>query len=524
VSSHEALAYPDGSFCCVHDTWPMHKVSPTPAPACEFLWAMGHATLGSGEGDTRAQAQLQFSGAHGHAHLDPLNLTLWAGGRELVSDLGYTHTIYRSYASSSAAHNIVIVDEHDASGGGKSLPWSGDLRLWMPAGELARAISVDQPIAYEATSRYQRTLVMVTRPDAPAYLVDFFDVEGGAQHDWLLRGSADDDQTVSSPASMTRLDHTLLGPGRALVPYINEGGQRTVAVNASNANVKPVEGDETQYNPYGLIRDLSRVQTDDDFAATFKYVDDGPPLSVHLIGSPGSEYFLGTAPSIKRSNQNSDTVDEVRQPIIVARRTGEAPLTSRFAAVYWPGDGEAPAVTPLLADGVQVGVEVRYGDTRDLIIAPAQRPTGALVVASADLETDALLAVVRLIGDEVVAANASGGTTIRVGQWQMPLQPVVTGTITAASGDPAAPSTSLTVNADLPEGFAAEGLPVLVDHADGRFSLLTATSLSSEVLETAEPPDFTVAGATTSFHYYPVAETEGAPTFRIQPVTSWHAD
>ena len=74
------------------------------------------------------------------------------------------------------------------------------------------------------------------------------------------------------------------------------------------------------------------------------------------------------------------------------------------------------------------------------------------------------------------------------------------------------------------EGFAAEGLPVLVDHANGRFSLLTATSLTAEVLEAAQPPDFTVAGVKTSFHYYPVAETEGAPTFRIQPVTSWQAD
>lgn len=189
--AHRPLAYPDGTFCCVHDTWPIHKIPPTPAPGCELLWSMGHATLGSGEGDLRAQAQLRFSGSHGHAHRDPLNLTLWAAGRELVSDLGYTHTIYRSYAGSSAAHSLVIVDEQDASAGG----------------------------------------------------------------------------------------------------------------------------------------------SDDDFAATFAYAETGPALTVYLLGVPGSEYFLGTAPSIKRSNRNSDTVDHVRQPIIVARRAGEAPLTSRFAAL-----------------------------------------------------------------------------------------------------------------------------------------------------------------------------------------------
>jgi hypothetical protein len=522
--AHEAIAYPDGTFCCVHDTWPTHKVPPIPAPGCQFLWSMGHATLGSGEGPRRVQAQLHFSGSHGHAHRDPLNLTLWAAGRELVSDLGYTHTIYRSYASSSAAHNIVVVDENDASAGGHDLPWSGELRVWMPDGEFARAISVDQPIAYGNVSRYQRTVVMVTRPDGPAYLVDVFDVTGGAQHDWLLRGSADHDQTASSPTAMAALEHTLLGPGRKLVPYINEGGYSTVAINAPNANTKPQKDDETQYNPYGLIRDLTHVQSADDFAATFMYTEGGPALAVHLLGAPASEYFLGTAPSIKRSNQNSATVDQVRQPIVVARRAGDAPLTSRFAAVLWPGDGEGPRVMPLLADGVQVGVEVRHGELRDLIIAPVERPVDGLAVSPAGVETDALLAVIRLVDDRIIAADATGGTFLRMGSWQMPLHPVVTGKITAASGGPDARSTSLTVDAPVPDGFAAEGLPVLVNHANGRFSLMTATSLTAKTLEVVEPPDFTVQSNATRFHYYPVQEVDGTPTFRFQPTTSWRAD
>jgi len=80
------------------------------------------------------------------------------------------------------------------------------------------------------------------------------------------------------------------------------------------------------------------------------------------------------------------------------------------------------------------------------------------------------------------------------------------------------------VDTDLPNGFAAKGLPVLVTHANGRFSLMTATSLTAETLEVAETPDFTVRGNATHFHYYPAHEIKGTPTFRIQPTASWRAD
>ena len=66
---------------------------------------------------------------------------------------------------------------------------------------------------------------------------------------------------------------------------------------------------------------------------------------------------------------------------------------------------------------------------------------------------------------------------------------------------------------------------MLVEHADGRFSLMTAESFEARggggVLRVAEPPDFTVAGETTSFPYYPVRTIDGRPTLRIQPITTW---
>ena len=522
--AHEALAWPDGSFCCVHDTWANNTTAPAETAQSRMLWAMGHAIVGSGSGDARAQAQLHFSGSHGHAHCDPLNLTFWAGGRELVSDLGYTHTVYRRYSTSSAAHNLVIVDERDTSTGGGGLPWTGRMRLWEPRGELAQAVSVDQPHVYAATSRYQRTVVLVSRPDAPGYVVDLFDVVGGAQHDWLVRGNADLDQTATSPLPMTALDHSLLGPGRARVPYINEGGGSTVPVGAENANVKVEEGQDTQYNVYGLIRDLRRVASDDDFAATFAFAEHGTPLTTIVLGAPGSEYFLATTPSIRRAAEDSAKLEDFRQPVMVARRSGEAPLKSRFAAVLWPGE-QAPVVRALMADGEVVGVEVRHGEFRDLIVAPADVPTEPLSIDDGTVVTDAPLTIIRLRGDEPVAAQATGGTVLRIGGQEIVLRPEVSATITACVGGDAGGSTELTVEGDLPADLPLAGWPVLVEHADGRFSLLNAAGLEARggggVLRVAEPPDFTVAGATTSFHCYPVRAIDGRPALRIQPITAW---
>lgn len=522
--AHEALAYPAGAFCAVHDTWPKDRTEAAEGAGPRMLWSMGHAILGSGTGDRMAQAQLHFSGSHGHAHCDPLNLTYWAGGRELASDLGYTHTIYRRYSTSSAAHNLVIVDERDASTGGGGQPWTGRMRLWEPRGELAQAVSVDQPHVYSATSRYQRTVVLVARPDAPAYVVDLFDVTGGAQHDWLLRGNADFDQTATSPQPMAALDHSLLGPGREMVPYINEGGNSTVAVGAENANVAVEEGQETQYNVYGLLRDLRHLTTDEDFAATFVFTDDGPPLTTIMAGAPGSEYYLATGPSIRRANEDSAKLEDFRQPVIVARRTGEAPLTSRFAGVLWPED-DAPAVRALTAGGEVVGVEVRHGDLRDLIIAPADLAAEALSIDGGAVVTDAPLAIVRFRGDQPIAAQATGGTVLRIGGREIALRPEVRATITASTGGDAGGSTEVSVEGDLPADLPLAGWPVLVEHADGRFSLMTAESFVARggggVLRVAEAPDFTVAGETTSFHYYPVRAIDGRPTLRIQPITTW---
>ncbi len=292
--------------------------------------------------------------------------------------------------------------------------------------------------------------------------------------------------------------------------------------------MKPEEGQATQYNVYGLLRDLRHVATDGDFTATFAFEDDGPPLTVTVLGAPGSEYFLGTGPATNRADEDSSKLEDYRQPVIVARRSGEAPLTSRFASVLWPGEEDAPQVSPLTAGGAIVGVEVRHGDFRDLIIAPVEAPAEPITIAEAPITSDAPLTIIRLRGDGPIAAQATGGTLLRIGEREIVLRPELTATVTACTGGYEDGAPELTIEGNLPADLPIAGRPVLVEHADGRFSLLEAQRLEvrdgAQVLVCAQPPDFTVAGDTTGFHYYPVREIDGRPTLRIQPLTTWGAE
>lgn len=528
LTAMDPLAYPDGFYACMHDTWAGDRTTPSTQPESVLLWGMGHAVLESETGPLAAEAQLHFSGSHGHAHQDPLNLTYWAYGHELVSDLGYTHTKYRRYTASAAAHNLVIVDETPASYGSREVPWAGTLRTWH-TGQLCQAVCVDMagPPSYAVCSTYQRSTVLVNRPDAPAYVVDFFDVHGGSQHDWLMRGSADHDQTADANVPLQPLEYSLLGPGRKLVPYINEGGFDLVAEDAANASEEPGEGARLQFNPYGLIRDLRKAVGLEHFVATFAYVEpDKPEMELHVLSAADSEYYLATAPSIKRCNRDSDRVDQVRQPLVIVRRRGEEGLQSRFTALLWPYEQEAGlgAFSTLTCAGEIVGAQVVFGDYTDLVIAPLQKPMQPIALDQFGLLTDAAFAIVRLQQGRPIAAEMHDGTLLQLGDFVLEAATSVTGDIAQASGGLEG-STAVQVSTTRDPGDWPAGTPIHVTHADGAYSLMHLDRLETDgdaiTMHVSEPPDFSVDGDETHFHFYPIRTAPGHPSFTMYSTTSW---
>ena len=61
--------------------------------------------------------------------------------------------------------------------------------------------------------------------------------------------------------------------------------------------------------------------------------------------------------------------------------------------------------------------------------------------------------------------------------------------------------------------------------ADGAFSLLRLEQMEitddGMYLRVSEPPDFSVEGEKTSFHFYPIRTIEGRPRFRIDSCATW---
>ena len=159
----EQLQYPSGRPVVVHDTWSRDRGRDgTTSTGPILLPAYGHARLGLGRGDDQVQVHLHFSGGYGHQHDDLLSLTLFARGGERLSDIGYTHTKYRTWAESTLSHNTVMVDGREQEAGSEARPNDGNLLLYVPGDETFQAVEASGPRAYPGITReYRRMLILI---------------------------------------------------------------------------------------------------------------------------------------------------------------------------------------------------------------------------------------------------------------------------------------------------------------------------------------------------------------------------
>ena len=249
-------------------------------------------------------------------------------------------------------------------------------------------------------------------------------------------------------------------------------------------------------------------------------------MELHVLSAADSEYYLATAPSIKRCNRDSDRVDQVRQPLVIVRRRGEEGLQSRFTALLWPYEQEAGlgAFSTLTCAGELVGAQVVFGDYTDLIIAPLQKPMQPIALDQFGLLTDAAFAIVRLQQGRPIAAEMHDGTLLQLGDFVLETAPSVTGDIAQASGSLEG-STAVRVSTDRDPGAWPAGTPIHVTHADGAYSLMYLDRLETDgdviTMHVSEPPDFSVDGDETHFHFYPIRTAPGHPSFTMYSTASW---
>ena len=496
--AYKLVAFPNGCSTPVHDTWANEKrLEPRETTVSTMLPGYGHASLGRGSGPDQMQAQLHFSGSYGHSHSDTLALTLWAREREMLSDIGYTWTDMRWWTVSTISHNLVAVDRQEQGG----RPSDGDLLSFFASADGISVVEADGARAYanvDDLDTYRRMLALVPVSEQDAYVVDISRTRGGSMHDWMLHGSANDDMTARCDLDM------------------------------SDAGAE-FAGDESP-RAYGVWRNVRRAAADDDFDVTFAY-DDTPSrgVRVHLLGGAPTQLYLGETPSIRRAGVatkgDNRKVLDFWMPQLAARRLGEAPLHTVFAAVEEPFDGE-PFITRVRRLEVSapgddcVALEVTCGDITDTLISTVddepfvERAAGGVVL-------EGRLGVVRRVNGNVTGMWLFEGRALSTdGQNLNADVSAHTGAIDGATrrADGAEHDAFLT-DADLPLGDELRGTWIIVTHGNGfrhgyEIDRVERANGKTSIILTDEH-GLRIEGGSTQEVYFPRRTIEGQNAFRI---------
>src|SRR5690606_31455808 len=237
--------------------------------------------------DNKDQTALAFTyGMHfAHYHWDFLNFELFANGQKMMPDLGYpdamnayVQEVY-TWSNNTVNHNTVVVD---ASKQNTNRP--GVLHDFTE-GEFARTMDASSP-AYSQTSQYRRNLTMVDVGNGQSYVVDFFRVAGGKQHDYILHG----------PPGSVSLQEGVLGdkqPGTLAGPDVAVG---EIYDNAKLA-AEDYSGGYTGYRGSGFqyLFNVQSLKGDRPIVQYHHKRDDAARLRIHLLGLEAQDVYMADA-------------------------------------------------------------------------------------------------------------------------------------------------------------------------------------------------------------------------------------
>ncbi len=448
----EMLTLPDGRFFALHDTHSDQRASiPLPDSArSRCLFGVRHAVMVRGSGAEKALAHFHFGGADGHEHYDCLNLALWTLGGELLSEGEYRKFGSREWNTSTAGHNLVMVDEKnqltrfdrtrtpgpdDAVDG---LPYNpcrygqgdsrtfGNLFLWDSINPDLQAVEAGGENAYEGVSRYRRTLVMSGTGDDGFYLLDIFRVRGGRVHDWMLHGRLDEDY-------------------------------------AHRSSLKPGPASGTRFGYFSLAE---TAKTDSLWWSEF-LTGSGARIRTTMLSAPGTEVSRGRAPAMRREGEA--TFLDVRRYggdncfVAVHEPYRDVPRIARVTSLTPPGGADSFVALKIeLADGRTDYI----AHTLDVPPFPERRVPGT------DIRFRGRLALVSLRNGAPERMYLLEGSSLRAGKASLSAQGAaasfrgrVTGVERVEKGDR---RNAFITSPPLPEGSALTGRTLLLTLADGR--------------------------------------------------------
>lgn len=512
-----SLRLPDGRYTPVHDAQgrsrfmqdePLERSTPVLLPA------YGHALLGRGAGEHQVQAQLHFGYHAGHAHADQLNLLLFARGKEMLSDIGYTHTKLRPWAASTLAHNTVVVDTSNQrmTGGWVPASWTrldrfevekahsaepvfGNLLLYDARDEHVQVVEAEGSRGYlglvPGLKEYRRLVALVGVSPSDAYVVDVFRVRGGRRHLWAVHGSADDEQGIETSFPLGPREGTLLGPGTRY-----------------SADTDPeLDGESFKGAIFGLIDGLSSATTDKPWSATWRFHErPDVGLKLTMLGGPARTVTRAQAPSIRRAGEDNLKVDRFKMPLLLVEAAGED-LDSTFVAVWEPFSGR-PFISQvrrleLEGDfGAAIALAITVGDRTDYVLVD---PDGVRLqkVRETDLSFRGRFALVSEANSALGFMHLSDGALVKRNAHRLDGKMKLHGRIAGVyrEGD----QHGFDVEADLPLGDALKGRLLLARHSDDWVQGYTIASVrargSRKVILIDGESGLAAAGAGDAYRY-----------------------
>lgn len=359
------LRLPNGRLVPVHDTWSTSRRDTIDRTRPFLLPALGHACLGGGTRNQQSQFHMTWSGGYGHSHGDNLSLLLFANGREQLSDIGYTHTAYRSWTLATASHNTVVIDGINQELGNRENPTDGSLLLFDIASDRIQVARASGERAYPGlATQYERTVLAVKIDNNRYYAVDLFEVAGGKQHDYWLHGDADQETRVDREGLWNPLE-TLLPDRIPWTPTRNEGEAGRIKV---------------PYYAYGFVRNLESKsvhafqQNHWTVVANDSEKEKRSALKVTLLSNRDGDLILGTNPSIRRAEEDDSRLESFHRPCLLWRQGSNGERTkNRFLSVIEPYL-ESPAILSIeeiSRPGALAVLKVRLKDRIDWFILNA---------------------------------------------------------------------------------------------------------------------------------------------------------
>ncbi|MEN6560312.1 MAG: heparinase II/III family protein [Acidobacteriota bacterium] len=473
-----SLVLPDGRYAPVHDSWarkPYTQVQPPQESRAALLPATGHAVLGRGAGAEQAQVHLHFGDHAGHAHADELNLELFAHGREMLGEIGYSHTKLRPWAMSTLAHNTVVVDRFNQviTQGWLPVSWArldrfektsfdpgenvfGSLLLYDTEDGKVQIAEAEAVRGYRGfvpgLKEYRRLVALVGISPADAYVVDVFRVTGGREHLWAAHGSVDQGQEIETSLTLQPREGTLLGPG----------------TEYAAGRDPELDGESFKGAVYGLVDGLSSASADGAWSAAWRFADD-PRLGLNLtmLGSPGRRVTVGRAPSVVPAGEDNAKVDGFKMPLLLVEDRNEE---SVFIAVWEPfrGRPRISAVRQLEFRGERgrsLGLTVEIGDRTDYILID---PDGNAMRETRDggLSFQGRFGLVSEVKGKPLSMHLTGGTILAKGRLALRGRPLPEGKVVNIRRESG--KEFFETEARLPEGGRLRNRWLLLRRPDGR--------------------------------------------------------